>query len=105
MRARIAEDPEPLAGAFDAHTHTWSTPEFNEDYDATMARAWAVGLVGVVEVGVDTVSSEQCLDLARRDARVHAVVGLHPEYADRFAEERDGIAHAASSGAVAVGEI
>ena len=65
MRPRIEADPAPLPGAFDAHTHTWSTPEFDEDYDATMARAWAAGLVGIVEVGVDTASSEQCLDLAR----------------------------------------
>ena len=105
MRPRIEADPAPLPGAFDAHTHTWSTPEFDEDYDATMARAWAAGLVGIVEVGVDTASSEQCLDLAWRDARVHAVVGLHPEYADRLAEEREGIARAASNGAVAIGEI
>ncbi len=104
-RARIEAPPEPLAGAFDAHTHTWSTPEFDDDYDATMARAWAAGLVGVVEVGVDTASSEQCLDLARRDPRVHAVVGLHPEYADHLDEERAGIARAAAGGAVAIGEI
>ena len=105
MRARIDVNPEPLPGAFDAHTHTWSTPEFDEDYDAVMARAWTAGLVGVVEVGVDTASSEQCLDLARRDPRVHAVVGLHPEYADRLAQEREGIARAAAAGAVAIGEI
>ena len=105
MRARIVEDPESLAGAFDAHTHTWSTPEFDEDYEAVMARAWTAGLTGVVEVGVDTASSEQCLALARRYPRVHAVVGLHPEYADRLAEERDGIALAAGGGAVAIGEI
>jgi len=105
MRRRIEADPEPLPGAFDAHTHTWSTPEFDEDYDATMARAWAAGLAGMVEVGCDTASSEQSLDLARRDPRVHAVVGLHPEYADRFDEERAGIERVAAAGAVAIGEI
>ena len=104
-RARIEAAPEPLPGAFDAHTHTWSTPEFDNDYDATMERAWAAGLVGMVEVGCDTASSEQSLDLARRDPRVHAVVGLHPEYADRLDEERAGIERVASAGAVAIGEI
>ena len=103
-RVRIAEDPAPLPGAFDAHTHTWSTPEFDVDYDATMARAWAAGLVGMVEVGVDTASSEQCVELARRDPRVHAVGGLHPEYADRLDEEREGIARVAEH-AVGIGEI
>lgn len=110
MRSRIERDPEPLPGAFDAHTHTWSTPEFDEDYDATLARAWRAGLVGMVEVGVDTESSERCLELAGRDPRVHAVVGLHPEYADRLSEEREGIARAAVSTAggaraVGIGEI
>ena len=105
MRQRIDRDPAPLPGAFDAHTHTWSTPEFDADYDAVMARAWAAGLGGVVEVGVDTASSEQCRALAARDARVHAAVGLHPEHAGRLAEERDGIARAAQAGAIAIGEI
>ncbi|MGE3855934.1 MAG: TatD family hydrolase [Dehalococcoidia bacterium] len=104
-RARIDLDPTPLPGAFDAHTHTWSTPEFDEDYEATLERAWRAGLVGMVEVGVDTESSDRCLELAARDPRVHAVVGLHPEYADRLAEEREGIARAAAAGAVGIGEI
>ncbi|MFA7249220.1 MAG: TatD family hydrolase [Dehalococcoidia bacterium] len=105
MRPRIDRDPEPLPGAFDAHSHTWSTPEFDDDYDAVMARAWAAGVVGVIEAGVDSASSERCLALARRDARVHAVVGLHPEYADRLPAERDGLARAAGAGAVGIGEI
>ena len=105
MRERIDRDPQPLPGAFDAHAHTWSTPEFDADYDAVMARAWAAGLIGVVEVGVDSASSDQCLALAGRDARVHAAVGLHPEFADRLAEEREGIARAAEAGVVAIGEI
>ena len=105
MRQRIDHDPEPLSGAFDAHTHTWSTPEFDEDHDAVMARAWAAGLAGMVEVGVDTASSERSLALARRDPRVHAAVGLHPEFADRLDEERAGIMRAAAAGAVAIGEI
>lgn len=105
MRPRIERDPDPLPGALDAHSHTWSTPEFDDDYAAVMARAWATGLVGVVEVGVDTASSERCLDLAHTDPRIHAVAGLHPEYADCLDVERAGIARAAAAGAVAVGEI
>lgn len=110
MRPRIEADPEPLPGAFDAHSHTWSTPEFDDDYAATLERAWRSGLAGMIEAGVDTASSERCLDLAAHDPRVHAVVGLHPEYADRLAEEREGIARAATprpdgTRAVGIGEI
>ncbi|MDA0364859.1 MAG: TatD family hydrolase [Chloroflexi bacterium] len=96
---------EPLPGVIDAHAHTWSR-EFDDDYDATIARAWDAGLAGVVEVGVDTDTSLRCLDLARRDERVHAVAGLHPHEASRLDGEREGLrALVGGGGFVAVGEI
>jgi TatD DNase family protein len=103
--AADARAVEPLPGVIDAHAHTWSH-EFDDDYDATMARAWQAGLAGVVEVGVDTDTSLRCLALARRDPRVHAVAGLHPHEAGRLAAEREGLrALLAGGGFVAVGEI
>ncbi len=96
---------EPLPGVIDAHAHTWS-PEFADDHAAVMTRAWAAGLVGVVEVGVDTDSSLRCLELARRDARVAAVAGLHPHEAQHLVRERDGLATLIGGGGfVAIGEI
>lgn len=71
-----------------------------------MQRGWEAGLVAVVEVGVDVATSNICRDLAARDDRVHAVAGLHPHEAKRFAEERDGLRDLVASGDfVAVGEI
>lgn len=96
---------DPLPGVIDAHAHTWSR-EFDDDYAATMARAWDAGLAGVVEVGVDTDTSLRCLELARRDDRVHAVAGLHPHEASRLAEEQPGLRTLIEGGGfAAVGEI
>ena len=96
---------DPLPGVIDAHAHTWSR-EFEHDYDATMTRAWDAGLAGVVEVGVDTDTSLRCLELARRDDRIHAVAGLHPHEASRLDAERAGLSVLiAGGGFAAVGEI
>jgi TatD DNase family protein len=98
-------DPKPLAGTVDAHAHTGSR-EFNDDHTEVMERAWAAGLVAIVEVGVDVATSKICRDLAHRDPRVHAVAGLHPHEAKRFDEQRRELEQLVASGDfVAVGEI
>ena len=105
MKRSRESAPRPLAGTIDAHAHTWST-QFAEDYGETMDRAWAAGLVGVVEVGVDLATSRQALDLAGGDARIHAVAGLHPHEARRLAEQRSGLEELLGDGGfVALGEI
>ena len=89
----------------DAHAHSWSR-EFDGDYGETMERAWAAGLVAVVEAGTDSDSSLRALRLARADVRVHAVAGLHPHDAKRLAEEREMLRSLLDGGEfVGVGEI
>jgi TatD DNase family protein len=96
---------QPLPGVIDAHAHT-SSRQFEADHDAVMQRSWAAGLAAVVEVGGDTDSSLRCLELARRDARVFAVAGLHPHGAAQLERERDGLrALFEGGGFVGVGEI
>lgn len=94
------------APVVDAHTHT-SSRQFADDHAEVMERAWAAGLVAVVEVGGDAESSKRALALAQADPeRVHAVAGLHPHEAkhlDRQREELRSLAH--SGDFVAVGEI
>lgn len=93
------------APVVDAHAHTYSR-EFNEDRSATMERAWAAGLVAIVEVGGDVESSNLALALAHADPRIRAVAGLHPHEAKRLDEEREGLQSLVASGEfVAVGEI
>jgi len=89
----------------DAHTHSWSA-ELADDHAEVMQRAWDTGLVAVIEVGGDAPSSEQALALARADARVHAVAGIHPHAASELPAQRDHLARLVAGGEfVAVGEI
>lgn len=94
------------APVVDAHTHT-SSRQFDGDHAAVMDRAWAAGLVAVVEVGGDAESSKRALALAQADpARVYAVAGLHPHNAKDLHTQRDELRALAHSGDfVAIGEI
>lgn len=89
----------------DAHSHTWSR-EFHGDYDATMQRAWDGGLVAVIEVGGDVPTSEQALEVAQRDPRIHAVAGIHPHEAKQLSKQVARLRELLAGGEfVAVGEI
>ena len=61
------------APVVDAHTHT-SSRQFEDDHAAVMERAWAAGLVAVVEVGGDVESSERALTLAGENPLVRAAL-------------------------------
>ncbi|RLT44522.1 MAG: TatD family deoxyribonuclease [Chloroflexi bacterium] len=93
------------APVIDAHSHITSR-EFADDREAMLQRAWDAGLVAIVEVGDDVASGMRALELARRDPRLHAVTGLHPHGASRFAEEREVLRTLLETGEyVGVGEI
>ena len=80
--------PEPLPlPVYDNHTHL----EFEDGVDQldpleSLARAAAVGVQGVVQVGTDLETSRWSAQLAASDARVLAAVALHPNEAPRIAE-------------------
>lgn len=105
--------PTPLPVAlYDNHTHL----EFEDGVDQldpldSLARAEAVEVRGVVQVGTDLETSRWSAALAAADARVLAAVALHPNEAPRLAamgtlrEQLDEIAELASQPRVrAVGE-
>ncbi|MEJ6490422.1 TatD family hydrolase [Leucobacter sp. USCH14] len=83
------EAPEPLPlPIYDNHTHL----EFEDGVDQldpldSLARAEAVGVRGVVQVGTDLETSRWSAQLAAGDARVLAAVALHPNEAPRVAEQ------------------
>lgn len=92
------------APVVDAHSHTWSSA-FNDDYVATMDRAWGAGLIAIVEVGSDVITSQQALALSRADQRVHAVAGLHPHRAKELAQQHQQLRELVSAGGfVGIGE-
>lgn len=81
--------PEALpAPLYDNHTHL----EFEDGVDQldpldSLARAEAVGVRGVVQVGTDLETSRWGAALAAADARVLAAVALHPNEAPRLAAQ------------------
>ncbi|SDQ26398.1 TatD family hydrolase [Leucobacter chromiiresistens] len=87
------EAPEPLPHPlYDNHTHL----EFEDGVDQldpldSLARAEAVGVRGVVQVGTDLETSRWSAQLAASDPRVLAAVALHPNEAPLVAEQ--GLLH------------
>ncbi|KAM9862752.1 TatD family hydrolase [Leucobacter sp. BZR 635] len=81
------DNPEPLPfPVYDNHTHM----EFDFDGEVldpleSLARAEAVGVRGVVQVGTDLETSRWSAEFAANDARVLAAVALHPNEAPRLA--------------------
>ncbi|PKN80174.1 MAG: hydrolase TatD [Chloroflexi bacterium HGW-Chloroflexi-9] len=97
--------PEPLPGTVDAHAHVRSR-ELQHDFAAVLQRAWDAGVTHIVDVGVDTATSLQSLELARNEPRIHAVAGLHPHEAQHLERERASLrATVEGGGVVGVGEI
>ena len=75
--------PEPEAlpvAVLDSHTHL---DIVGGDPDPQIARAAAVGVDRLVQVGVDVASSRRAAALAERSSSVLAAVGLHPNEAPR----------------------
>ena len=89
------ENPEPLPiPVYDNHTHL----EFEDGVDQlppeeSLARAAAVGVRGVVQVGTDAETSRWSAALAAHDSRVLAAVALHPNEAPRLFAEGKLSAH------------
>jgi TatD DNase family protein len=101
---RIEVHPEPLAGAIDAHAHTWSR-ELALDHPAVLDRAWRAGLEAIIEVGCDLPTSQAALGLSRQEPRIHPVLGLHPHDARHLDQQRADLEALAATGEfVAIGE-
>lgn len=89
------ESPDPLPfPVYDNHAHL----EFEDGVDQldpvdSLARAEAVGVRGVVQVGTDLETSRWSAELAGTDPRVLAAVALHPNEAPRLFAEGQLSAH------------
>lgn len=90
----------------DSHAHL-DFPQFDADRETVIARAREAGLVAVLNVGTDLVSSRAAVALAEQHDFIYAAVGVHPHDAktvtpDVLAELR---ALARHPKVVAIGEI
>ncbi|MEN0070139.1 MAG: TatD family hydrolase [Propionicimonas sp.] len=110
-RPDLPPSPEPLpAPTTDAHTHLTSTREYSGLSPAdAVARARAVGVTRLVDVGTDVASSAQAVGLARELPGVVAAIAIHPNDAARLGERLDDdldrlAGYATDTGVRAVGE-
>jgi TatD DNase family protein len=73
----------------DSHCHL-ADPKLRDDTDAIIARAREVGVGTLISVGaVGPIETDRLtLEIAERNARVYASVGVHPHDAKDCAEER-----------------
>lgn len=87
----LPENPEPLpAPTTDAHTHLGTTQRKSGLTAAdALARAAAVGVRRVVDVGYDPESSTAALALAERHPEVIATVAIHPHDAVELGDGLD----------------
>ena len=94
------------AGLVDTHAHLMDAA-FDADREAVLLRAREAGVVRLVLVGYDLVSSRAAVELARGIERAGAAVGIHPNMAAEASEsDFAAIAElaAASAEVVAIGE-
>lgn len=87
----------------DVHCHP-NLDGLKEDQDAVIARMREEGVLGIV-VGVDLESSREAVRLAQEYDHLWACVGLHPNYTQKEAFDRDAFAQLlAEPRVVGVGE-
>ncbi len=90
----------------DTHAHL-DFAQFDADREQVLARAWAAGLVAIVNAGADLPSSRAGVELSAKHERVFAAVGMHPHDAKDLTagalSELETLARAPK--VVAIGEI
>jgi TatD DNase family protein len=89
-----------MSSWFDSHCHL--DHDGVDGADAVLARARAAGVVGVVTVGCDAVSSRAAIEIAADHPDVWATVGLHPHEATQGVDTI--VALLDEPGVIAVGE-
>jgi TatD DNase family protein len=92
-------------GLVDTHAHLMDAA-FDLDRDQVVARARDAGVVRMLLVGYDRVSSDAAVELARRVSGARAAVGIHPNsVADASDEDFRAVAELAGAPeVVAIGE-
>ena len=91
---------------FDSHAHL-NDNKFSKDFSEAIARAKAVGVNYILNVGYDLASSRRALEIAKANPHNYAALGVHPHNASMYSQEvQDVIEHlSAHQKVVAIGEI
>ncbi|MDO8240391.1 MAG: TatD family hydrolase [Candidatus Moranbacteria bacterium] len=71
----------------DSHAHL-DDRQYDQDREATIARAFASGVEKIINIGADLAGSIASVELAIQYDNVFATVGLHPNVFDEFDESQ-----------------
>lgn len=64
---------------YDTHAHL-DFPDFQNDLNEVLERAWSAGITRIITIGTDFASSERAIALSGQFENVYAVVGWHPSH-------------------------
>ncbi|OGI26312.1 MAG: hypothetical protein A3J76_03540 [Candidatus Moranbacteria bacterium RBG_13_45_13] len=70
----------------DTHAHL-DFPEFDEDREEVIRRAFDNGVKAIVNIGVDLERSRKSIEIAKKHEGVFASVGLHPDFFNKVKKE------------------
>lgn len=96
-----------MFGLSDTHCHLNLKTAFQEDFEEVLARAWETGLDRILIPGIDLETSRLAVEMAERDDRIYAAIGVHPNDALKWNEatRQDLMTLARHPKVVAIGEI
>jgi TatD DNase family protein len=70
----------------DTHCHL-DMEVYQDDLHEVLDRAFSIPLCRIVSVGINLTSSAKCIELARRNERVAATIGIHPHDVDTLTDQ------------------
>jgi TatD DNase family protein len=70
----------------ETHAHL-DYPDFANDLDEVLRRAIEAGVTRIITIGTSVESSRRAVDLAEKYSNIYAVIGVHPTFAERAAED------------------
>jgi TatD DNase family protein len=70
----------------ETHAHL-DYPDFAADFDDVLHRANEAGVTRIITIGTSIESSRRAVELAKKYSNIHAVIGVHPSYAEEAGED------------------
>lgn len=95
-----------MLNLFDSHAH-YDDEAFDSDRDEILSSLPQNGVLNIINIGADIVSSRASVKIAEKYAFAYAAVGVHPHDAKNFSEQSEAELKemAAHKKVVAIGEI
>lgn len=70
----------------DTHAHLYFN-HFDQDREEVIQRAFEAGVKKIINIGIDLETSQQCIEMAEKQAGLFAAVGIHPNDSTKMDEK------------------